>query len=544
MKHILISLVISLSAFSGATAQDVIDIVYSSGLAKVTIPSNVTDVTYTVEGAHVVVNSGTTSREYTYRLSGSSSNGSFTLNGSYKLTLQLAGVKLTSIKGAAIDIECGKRIAVELVDGTENTLVDKVDGTQKAALYFKGHPEFKGGGTLNVTGRTKHAIAAKEYIELKKSTGFINVLGAVSDGIHCGKGIPDAEKNYFLMQGGTVNMQSVQGDGIDADDYGTVRIEGGALSINLGADATGLDADSIVAISGGAVNISIDGADSEAIRACHSVNISGGSINVLVNGDGSKGIKAKKAEGDATVVDGGLLAISGGTTSIEVAGGNFTDADGEQNRCMAVSVDANMTQTGGSVSLTAMGPQASTFNVKGTDDRRAGEWLAIRTPWVVNARNYQYDMSVYAVVEDEDGQRLNAYDQVAVGAFQADDCVGYGVFQTTAYGVLRIHSNSVEATPISFRLYNYAADGTITELEVNQTVVFAPDALVGSPSTPLVLKMKKEEQNAINDVLRSPVFNERKTINVNGQRIGSARRGIIIERSADGTVRKIISDKK
>ena len=544
MKHILISLVISLSAFSGATAQDVIDIVYSSGQAKVTIPSNVTDVTYTVEGAHVVVNSGTTSREYTYRLSGSSSNGSFTLNGSYKLTLQLAGLKLTSIKGAAIDIECGKRIAVEQVDGTENTLVDKVNGTQKAALYFKGHPEFKGGGTLNVTGRTKHAIAAKEYIELKKSTGFINVLGAVGDGIHCGKGIPDAEKNYFLMQGGTVNMQSVQGDGIDADDYGTVRIEGGALSINLGADATGLDADSIVAISGGAVNINIDGADSEAIRACHSVNISGGSINVVVNGDGSKGIKAKKVEGDATVVGGGSLAISGGTTSIEVAGGNFTDADGEQSKCMAVSVDANMTQTGGSVSLTAMGPQASTFNVKGTDDRRAGEWLAIRTPWVVNARNYQYDMSVYAVVEDEDGQRLNAYDQVAVGAFQADECVGYGVFQSIAYGVLRIHSNSVEATPISFRLYDYAADGTITELETSQPVVFSTDALAGSPSNPLVLKMKKEEQNAINDVLRSSVFNERKTFNVNGQRIGSARRGIYIERSADGTVRKIINDKK
>ena len=539
MKRILSSFIICLLAFSPAGAQDVIDIVYRPNSATVTIPTGVTDVTYTTNGAHVEMSSATTNREYTYRLSGLSANGSFTLNGSYKLTLQLAGLTLISQQGAAIDIECGKRIAVELVDGTENTLTDKVNGTQKAALYFKGHPEFKGGGTLNVTGRAKHAIAAKEYIELKKTTGFINVLGAVTDGIHCGKGIADPEKNYFLMQGGTVNINAVKGDGIDADDYGSVRISGGALSINVGAGATAIDADSIVAISGGAVNISVDGADSEAIRACHTVSISGGTTQVLVSGDGSKGIKAKKEGADATVAAGGFLDISGGTTNIEVAGGNYVDASGEVNKCMAVSVDADLTQTGGSVGIIAMGPQAQTYHVKGTDAHQADAWMAVRSPWVSAHAGYQYDMSAYVVVEDEDGHRLDAYDDVAVGAFMADECVGYGVFQLPSYGVVRVHSNSLEATPVSFRLYDYAADGTVAELESSQPVVFGADAMVGTPTHPIVLK-KVASQNAIHSPTLPSSALRPQRYTVSGQRHTSTWRGISIEKRADGSVRKAI----
>ena len=62
------------------------------------------------------------------------------------------------------------------------------------------------------------------------------MLGAVSDGIHCGKGKVNNEHNYFLMRGGNVNILNVSGDGIDSDDFGTVNIEGGTKG------ASGIDA--------------------------------------------------------------------------------------------------------------------------------------------------------------------------------------------------------------------------------------------------------------------------------------------------------------
>ena len=47
------------------------------------------------------------------------------------------GVDIKSNRGAALNVACGKRIAVELVDGTVNTFEDAEGVTQKAAMYFK-----------------------------------------------------------------------------------------------------------------------------------------------------------------------------------------------------------------------------------------------------------------------------------------------------------------------------------------------------------------------------------------------------------------------
>ena len=203
----LATLMTGLVTMSIVSAQGTIEITFDGKSADVSIPADVEGVTATKNGANVTIRSATTTTEYTYRVSGQSPDGSLTINGDYKLTLQLAGLPLTNAHGgAAIDVECGKRIAVELVEGTVNTLEDSQFGAQKAALYFKGHPEFEGGGTLNVTGHLKHAICAKEYMELKSSTGTINVLGAPSDGLHCGKGKVANEHNYFLMKGGNTKI--------------------------------------------------------------------------------------------------------------------------------------------------------------------------------------------------------------------------------------------------------------------------------------------------------------------------------------------------
>lgn len=482
----------------GVSAQSPIDIRWSGTAATVNIPADVTGVTATVEGAIVSITSTNTDTEYTYRLSGSSTDGSLTIYGDYKLTLQLAGLSLTNAHGgAAIDVECGKRIAVELVKGTRNTLADADKGSQKAALYFKGHAEFEDHGTLNVTGRLKHAICAKEYIELKASTGTINVLGAVSDGIHCGKGKVNNEHNYFLMRGGNVNILNVSGDGIDSDDYGTVNIEGGAISINTTDGATALKADSLLNITGGKVNISVTGDDSEGLRSRYRTTISGGRTDIIVTGNGSKAIKGKRYEEEATVLNGGYVDISGGEVNIHVLGSNLKDpATGDISKCMGISVDADYQQTGGTVNITALGPETYTYNVKGNESRDGGTLNAVSTPWALNPAKFQYDMSVYIVVK-KSATAYTDYTGKAVGAFIGTQCVGYAVFPEGAgYGIMRLYSDkAMGSETMNFRLNDNGAEYKLT---TSQTVTFTAQAAIGTPEAPIELNCPAYELGDVN----------------------------------------------
>ena len=338
-----------------AAEDNVIDIVYSGNTAVVTIPATAA-VTSSVNGAYVTLTSTTTADEYIYRLSGTTTAGGLTIKGSYKLTLQLAGVNITSQQGAAIDVECGKRIAVQLMEGTTNVLSDYADGSQKAALYFGGHPEFEGGGTLYVTGNAKHAIFAKEYLQIKKSTGTINVLGAVSDGVHCGNGKVNNEHRYFQMDGGVLNINNVKGDGIDSDDYGILDIRGGDINVNVTeSNAVGLKCDSILYMTGGNVNINVTGNDSEGIRACYDALFKGGKVYVNVAGDGSKAVKGKNRS-NGTVKDGGQLHFDGTDFTLYVHGNDILAEDGTvDTNCRAISADASFSYHSGQVDIYAYG---------------------------------------------------------------------------------------------------------------------------------------------------------------------------------------------
>lgn len=219
-----------------------ISVVYNGNSITAENPFILSGVSIVADGAYVTVKNTNIATEYTTDLSGSTTDGSLTYEGNYKATIVLNGVSITSQRGAAIDIECGKRIALELKKGTVNTLTDAAGGKQKAALYCKGHLEIDKTGILNVTGNTAHAISAKEYIQLKKSTGVINILGAKNDGIHC--------KQYFSAKGFTVNISGIDGDGIQAEveeldegetygeDYenGSIQIMDGTFTITSAND--------------------------------------------------------------------------------------------------------------------------------------------------------------------------------------------------------------------------------------------------------------------------------------------------------------------
>lgn len=265
---------------------DCLTISYDAGQATYTMPSAWAPyVTVSTDGAHVTVTNTNEEEEYTLVLQGKTEDGSLTYNGSFKTTLVLNGLQMTSLRGGAIDVECGKRIALELADGTENQLADAAKGEQKACLYCKGHLEVSKSGRLTIQGNARHAISTKEYLLLKKTMGGITITGAPSDGIHAGQ--------YFEMNGGEVTIRGTKGDGIQAEatsnttdeENGQLRIDGGTLDITTTAnDVAALKSDSLMTITDGQLTLACSGAGSKGMKSKTDIQVDGGTLNITTSG--------------------------------------------------------------------------------------------------------------------------------------------------------------------------------------------------------------------------------------------------------------------
>lgn len=197
-----------------AVDDNTVEIVYNGSEATVTVASNISSyITNQSNGAHVrlVQSSAVNDKvgEITYNLSGVTADGYFYLEGSYKATIELAGLSLSCIDGPALNIQNGKRVAISAKKGTENALSDGAKYTDdlNGCIHCKGHTEFQGKGSLTIVGRYKHAIYSKEYVEVKNLN--LTITGASKDAIHC--------KEYFLMKSGTVNIISADDDGIQVE---------------------------------------------------------------------------------------------------------------------------------------------------------------------------------------------------------------------------------------------------------------------------------------------------------------------------------------
>ena len=293
-------------------------VTYSGTTAQVRVAGNIAQyVNVVANGAHVAITQDATFPgddlgEITYVLSGTSTNGSFWMDGSYKMTLELDGVSLTNPDSAAINIRDGKRIAVTLVDGTTNTLVDCANGSQKGCFAVKGHAEFSGGGSLTITGNTSHAFWGKEYVQFKKKlTGSITVNKAVGDGFNVNQ--------YIEMNGGTITIGGVGDDGMQlsqsTDDAGVVEED---------VDNTGV------------------------------FTMNGGTLNVTTTASGAKGIKA--------AVD---YVMTGGTVTINQTGGYTYDGT-DANYCAGIKTDGNINITGGTVNITSTADGGRGLNCDGT----------------------------------------------------------------------------------------------------------------------------------------------------------------------------------
>ena len=347
MKRLLMSFMLAtLMGVAGFSANPREVIVRWQGtVASVDVSDDIAEfVTVSVNGADVSVSqSSEVADEITYRLSGESENGSFVHSGDFKITLSLEGLKLTCQTGAAMQIKNGKRIAVVLKDGTENTLTDADGAGQKACMVVKGHAEFQGGGLLVINGRGKHAYKGDEYVELKANLGTLTLNSTIKDGIHIDQ--------YFLMKGGTLNITTTGGGYWDTEDLKTkapaginsatdVIIRGGTLNLlSTGDGAKCIKCDSTFTMEGGSLTAHIKGAryidelyegdkndvdaipDSlktspKAVKADFGICVTGGSMNLYTEQDGGEGLESK----DTLVIRDGDIHIEAYDDCINAAG--------------------------------------------------------------------------------------------------------------------------------------------------------------------------------------------------------------------------------
>jgi len=328
----------------------IVTITYEDNKASVSIPAFAPYITATVNGADVVINNAQTEgHEAIYSVSGKSDNGSLTINGQYKLTIQLDGLSLTSQKGAPIDIECGKRCAIILKEGTTNALEDAQSSTVKAALYSKGHIEFEGNGTLNVTGNANHAITSKEYFKMKSTAGTINILKSANDALHIGQ--------YFQMSGGTINInEDTTGDGIQ---------------VELTRDETD-EYNGQIFLKGGIINATIAHEDCKAVKADGDITVSGGTYTLNANGNGSRGIQTA---GNM------VIGEENGTVNILVnaTGGKCTlaaDVD-DPHKCTGIKVEGNLTINAGIITVNNTGKKAKGIKIGRTYTKNGGTVNAV-----------------------------------------------------------------------------------------------------------------------------------------------------------------------
>ncbi len=150
----------------------------------------------------------------TYRITGQLTDGQLEINTTKKVVLQLNGMSIRNSAGSAINALDAKRLTIELMPGTTNTLEDGgTHDADNATLFSNDTIEICGSGTLEIKAKYAHGIKSDDDI---------------------------------VMTSGTVNITSKK-TGLYAND--NVEINGGNLFCD--AETNGIKCKNTVCINGG-----------------------------------------------------------------------------------------------------------------------------------------------------------------------------------------------------------------------------------------------------------------------------------------------------
>ena len=319
-------------------------------------------VTITVNGNDVTASHGSTSGVQ-YVVTGSTSDGSLTIDGKADFLLNLNDATITSTRGVALDIE-SKNKAFVVLSGT-NKLTDgtSADDGHKGAVFAKGKMIFSG-------------------------TGSLSVYGTYNNGIH-------GKSNIVFDKGVNMYVSSTANHGIKAGD--DLYINGGILNVEISAPgAKGINGDTDININGGRITVvstSNGEWDTEDLEtkasagiACDSVlTINDGEIYLKSSGSGGKGLKADWEGyingGKIRIITTGGLYYSNGTTENHNYTGNTDNLDDAYTsspkgiKIGTKNVHGVLTITGGYIMVRTTGNNAEGIESKGTLDITGGTVL-------------------------------------------------------------------------------------------------------------------------------------------------------------------------
>ena len=350
------------------------------------VEMNENGVEVTVRNGHITANHGTT-KQVCYVLSGSTSNGSFTVVGEKKYAVRLEGVSITNPDSAALNLLCSKRAYIVLGEGTTNTLADGTtsQNAHKGTLYCKGKLLMNGSGSLSVTANYNNGIHSADYIVFRTGNNVYVKSSAghgikANDGIYINGGILNVEvsaaaakgincESHICVNGGRTTVITT-GDGTyDSDEQeakgaacikadSTFTIRGGELWLkSTGSGGKGISTDTESHFLGGSTYIITEGgqyksysdtASPKGVKADGALDIAGGRLWVRTSGTGGEGIESKST-----------LSISGGETAaytyddainskshLTISGG-YVFAQGRNND--GIDANGNMYVQGGTV---------------------------------------------------------------------------------------------------------------------------------------------------------------------------------------------------
>ena len=238
----------------------------------------------TVSEGHVTANHGST-EGVCYVVTGTTENGSLTIDGKTNFELNLNGVDITNPTSTAIDIESKKATYIVLT-GT-NKLTDGATEDHKSTLYGKSKLLLSGTGSLNVYGNYNNGIHTKSYVVIDKGVNlYVNTT--YNHGIKASDAV--------VINGGIINIES-SGEGAKGINCEKdIVINGGRTSVICTGNgewdtedletkaATCIKCDSIMTIKGGEINVKATGSGGKGLKADWEAYISGGKIRVITEG--------------------------------------------------------------------------------------------------------------------------------------------------------------------------------------------------------------------------------------------------------------------
>lgn len=319
-------------------------------------------VTITADGNDVVADHGS-QEGICYVVTGTTNDGSLTINGKADFEIELNNADITNTRSTALDIESKYKAFLVLAGSNRLTDGTSADDSHKGALFAKGKLLISGDGSLDVYGTYNNGIHGKSNIVIDKGVNLY-VNSTANHGIKAG--------DDMYINGGIINVEvSAPGaKGINGDI--DININGGRTTVVSTANGQWDDEDLETKASAGI--------------ACDSVfTMNDGEIYMKSTGSGGKGLKADWEAyingGKVRIITTGGLYFSDGTTESHNYTGNtdnLDDAYSSSPKGIKIGTKNEhgvLTITDGDIMVRTTGNNAEGMESKGTLDITGGTVL-------------------------------------------------------------------------------------------------------------------------------------------------------------------------